>query len=152
MSDLSQFDPEAFLDSAITTELKKRPPLAVGTYSAAIGEPKSRTWQGRKDPSKSGIALSVPLLVDVPFDQQAAVGQPQVTLTDSIMLDLTENGGLDLAPGRNRRLRQYYDATDLNKPGSTPRMLQGRVIRVAVNHEIYEGEPVERVGNLAKAG
>lgn len=145
------FNPETFLDAAITEKLVKRPPVKVGVYTAIIGEPKIRTWQGKADPSKSGLAIDVPLELQLPDDEAARVGQAKVTLTGGGFLDALPNGGLDMAPGKNRVLRSFYDATGLNQPGTTPRMLQGRMVKVQVEHEIYEGEPVERVKGVAKA-
>lgn len=146
----SLFDPQQFLDSSINTELKKRPLVTPGIYTAIIQEPKIRTWQGRKDPSKSGYAIDIPLQVQLPDSEVARIGQPSITLTDGGFLDVTDGGGIDMAPGKNRVLRLFYEATGLNKPGTTPRMLQGRTVRVHVQHGVYEGEPIEEVKGLAK--
>lgn len=146
---MSQFDPNSFLDITLTEPTEKRPPLPVGDYVAVIGEVKSRTWQGKKDPTKSGIAWDVPLAVEVPplIREAMKISTDTLTLRDSIMLDLTAGGTIDNAPGANRRLRMYREACDLNKPGDTfsGRAMQGRPIKVRVSHEIYEGQPVERV-------
>lgn len=148
---MSAFDPQAFLDQTIDTPLVKRPPADVGVYTGVIGEPKTRTWQGRKDPTKSGIALDLPIEVQLTPDVASKVGQSAIIITDSVMLDITESGGLDMSPGRNRKLRVYYDATDLNKPGTSPRMLQGRMVKVQVSHDIVDGETYERIQSVAKA-
>lgn len=144
------FDPTQFLDAAIGGELKKRPLVTPAVYTAIIQEPKIRTWQGRKDPTKSGFAIDIPLQLQLPDTEVMRVGQPTITLTDGGFLDTTDAGGIDMAPGKNRVLRLYYDACGINKPGTTPRMLQGRTVRVLVQHGVYEGEPVEEVKSLAK--
>lgn len=147
----SNFDPQSFLDATMSAPLTKRPPINPGAYSATIGEVKSRAWQS-KDGSKSGIAWDVPLAIELPADEAERVGQPQVTITDSMFLDLTDTGGLDVAPGKNRRLRAYREALNLNNPGDSfsGRMMQGRMVRVAVKHDVVEGEVYERVGSVAK--
>lgn len=144
------FDPQQFLDASLTTELKKRPLVTPGVYSAIIGEPKVRTWQGKKDPSKSGLAIDIPLQIQLPDSEATKVGQPSITLRDGGFLDTTDSGGLDMSPGRNRVLRTYYEAVGINRPGTTPRMLQGRTVKVQVSHGVYEGEPVEEVNGIAK--
>ena len=59
-----------------------------------------------------------------------------------------------MAPGRNRGLRRYYDATGINKPGTTPRMLAGRLVKVVLNHDVAKdgsGDIYERINGIAKA-
>lgn len=156
----SQFDPALFLDATLDQPTEKRPPLPVecpgvsdGLYTAIIGEIAARAWQGKKDPTKSGIAWDVPLLIEVPQQLQEALKlQPQLTLRDSIMVDLNEQGMIDNSPGKNRRLRIYREATDLNKPGDvfSARKMQSKVIKVKLSHELYEGQPVERIDNVLR--
>lgn len=145
------FDPQAFLDATMTEPLTKRPPINPGSYSALIGEPKSKEWHS-KDGSKSGVVLDVPLEISLPADEVTRVGQPSVIVTDSVFLDMTEGGGLDTAPGKNRKLRAYREALNLNNPGDkfSFRMLQGRPIKVAVKHDAVDGEVYERVGAVAR--
>lgn len=151
----SIFDPTTYLDATLETPTEKRPPLPVGDYTAVIGEVTARAWQGRKDPSKSGIAWDVPLTLEIPADIQASLGLPVATLqlTDSVMLDLTDGGLIDNGPGRNRRLRMYREAVDLNKAGDTfsARLMQGKVVKVKLYHEEWEGSLQERVAGVAKA-
>lgn len=162
MVDVSAFSPEQFLDATLDAPTEKRPPLPIecpgasdGLYTAVIGEVKSRKWQGRKDASKSGIAWDVPLTISVP--QQLAdalkLDKAEITLGDSVMIDVTEQGTIDNTPGKNRRLRLYREATDMNKPGDrfSARMMQGKVIKVKLEHEMYEGQPVERINTVLKA-
>jgi hypothetical protein len=151
----SIFDPVAYLDATLEAPTEKRPPLPVGDYTAIIGEITARAWQGKKDPSKSGIAWDVPLSVEIPADIQASLGLTNSTLllTDSVMLDLTDGGLIDNGPGRNRRLRMYREAVDLNKPGDSfsARLMQGKVVKVKVSHEEWEGNIQERVAGVVKA-
>lgn len=148
---MSEFDPQSFLDATIAEPLSKRPPVNPGSYPAEIGEPKPRNWAS-KDGSKSGVALDVPLTLMLDGAEAQRVGQEKVTITDSMFLDTTPAGGLDIAPGRNRRLRQYLEATGLNNAGFSARQLQGRQVRVAVAHKVDDGtgETYERIGAVAK--
>lgn len=151
----SIFDPTAYLDATLEAPTEKRPPLPVGDYTAVIGEVTARAWQGKKDPSKSGIAWDVPLTLEIPADIQASLGLSTATLqlTDSVMLDLTDGGLIDNGPGRNRRLRMYREAVDLNKAGDTfsARLMQGKVVKVKLSHEEWEGNIQERVAGVVKA-
>jgi hypothetical protein len=150
---MSSFDPEAFLDITLTEPTVKRPPIPVGDYHGILGEIKSRAWQGKKDPSKSGIAWDVPIEIELPPSVATMVGQPTIKVTDSIMLDITDSGSLDNSPGKNRRLRLYREALDMNKPGDSfsARAMSGRPVLVKIKHEEYEGDLYERVDAVARA-
>lgn len=153
---MSNFDPSTFLDATITEASTKRNPIPAGSdVTATVGEPKARTWQGRQDPTKSGVAMDVPLEIDLSAYPELAktVGVPKVTLTDSIMLDLTENGGIDISPGKNGKLRRYREALGMNNPGEpfSFRAMQGRLIKVKIKHRPYEGEIYDEVDSVAKA-
>lgn len=152
---MSMFNPDTFLDATIEAPTEKRPPLPAGDYTAVIGDVKSRAWQGKKDPTKSGIAWDIPLTLEIPADVQTQLGlqQPTITLTDSIMLDLTEAGTIDNSPGKNRGLRNYREALDMNKAGDvfSARKMTGQAVRVKVKHELYEDQIMERVGGVTRA-
>ena len=57
-----------------------------------------------------------------------------------------------MGPGRNGGLRRYREACDLNKVGDTfsAAKMQGRLIKVKLTHELYQGEIQERIGGVAK--
>lgn len=154
----SQFDPQTFLDATITEPSIKRPPLPAGKdFIGIIGEVKSQPWQGRKDPTQGGFVIKVPIEIDLtayPDEQKALGGATKVTLTDSVMLDLTDAGAINNAPGRNGKLRRYREALNMNKPGDvfSFRAMQGRPILVKVKHRIYEGDVYDDIDSVAKAG
>lgn len=151
---MSLFDPASYLDATLTEPSEKRPPLPEGDYTAIINDVKSRTWTGRKDPTKTGIAWDVVLILQVPAEIQAAAGltADTLTLTDSIMLNLTPQKTIDNSKGANRHLRAYREAVNLNKSGDTfsARALIGQTVLVKIAHDMYEGSPVERVKGVAK--
>lgn len=150
----SNFDPASFLDATISEPTTKRNPLPAGQdFVGTIGEPKSRTWQGKKDPTQSGVVIDVPIEVDMSAYPNVKVGATKVTLVDGIMLNLTDDGAIDNSPGKNGKLRRYREALGMNEAG-TPfsfRAIQGRQIRVKIKHEVYEGETYDRVDSVAKA-
>ena len=148
---MSQFDPASFLD-ATTTEASSTQtiPVPVGEYNAVIKEVKSRTWSSR-DGTKSGLALDITYDID-----DAAVKQllerPTVTVRQSIMLDITEQGTLDNGKGKNVQLGRLREAVGQNTAGQpwAPRMLEGQPLRVAVAHEMYNEAPQAKVTGTLK--
>jgi len=150
----SAFDPQAFLDAQITEAFVKRPPIPAGDYIGIIGEVSVRTWSKNE---KSGIAFDIPLALQIPSEVQQALGvefkDGILNMRDSIFVDLNEAGMIDTGIGKNRGLRVYRDATETNVAGQpfSPRQFIGKVITVRIKHDLYEGEPVERIGGVAKS-
>jgi len=140
------FDAEQFLNITVDSPFTDRIPLPAGEYTAMIGTIKPRVWSNK---TNSGVAIDITLVVDVPAEaQQLCECRPTMVLTDSTFLDLVEGGmGFDLGPGKNRVLKDYREATDLNRPGEKfgLTMLQGRIIRIKITHDVYEGKPREKI-------
>lgn len=152
----STFNPEQFLGAALTAPLVKRPPADAGRpYSATVQMPKIRPWTSDKNGEhKEGFAADIGLEIQLPPEIASKVGQPKITLSDSVFLDTTPGGGLDMSPGRNRGLRRYYDATGLNKPGTTMNHLAGQLIKVVLKHDVAKdgsGDIYERIDGITKA-
>ena len=157
---MSAFDPSLFLDAQQTEVNEKRPPLPVENpaatdhlYVAQIGEVKtaSGTIEKGDRTGRPWLSMIVPLQIDVPAQLQEAMKlPPRITLTDRVFIDLTDQNTIDNSPGRNRRQKMYRDALDLNQPGVvfSWRQVQGRVVKVKIDHEMYEGAVQERVGQI----
>ena len=155
----SSFDPNVFLDAQMTEVNEKRPPLPAenpassdGLYDAVIGEITTKTGVMEKG-DRAGqpwVSMVIPLRVQVPAEVQALGIAPELTLTDRAFLDLTPQGSVDNSKGKNRAQRNYRDATGMNKPGEpfAWRMLQGRMVKVKMTHELYEGAIQERVAGV----
>ena len=96
----------------------------------------------------------VPLKLQVPpsVKEELKLNSDTIQLTDSIMLDQNENGTLDFSPGKNGYLRKYREALGQNVPGEkwSARRMSGQPILVKVKHDVYQGEPVERIDGVAK--
>lgn len=153
----STFDPQSFLDASISEPSIKRPPLPAGSdFTGIITDIIPRPWVGKKDPSKSGIAMDVKIDIDLsgyPNEKAALGGIEKITLQDGIMLDTTPSGSIDNGPGKNAKLRRYREAVDMNKPGDvfSFRAMIGRPIKVKIKHEAYEGEMYDKVDSVARA-
>jgi len=152
----SAFDPNVFLDAQQTETNEKRPPVPTenpddsnGLYTAVIGEIKADSGTiGKGDRAgQPWISMVIPLRLQVPSAVQALGIPPELTITDRAFLDLTPSGGIDNSKGKNRQQRAYREATDLNKPGEpfAWRMLQGRVVKVKLAHELYNEQIQEKI-------
>ena len=158
----SSFDPKLFLQAQVTEINEKRPPLPMenpfspdGTYTSLMGEPTTDTGMIEKG-DRAGqmwLSISVPHKIEVPQQMQDTLKiQPVVVITDRVFIDLTPQKTIDNAPGRNRRQRLYREALDLNKSGDVWAWYKvaGQAIKVKVEHEMYLGEPQDRIGLLLR--
>jgi hypothetical protein len=142
------FDPTLFLEVTVDSPFEDRIPLPIGEYTAMIGQIAARSWQSR-DGTKSGVAWDIPLVIDVPHEVQRTCNcGPTLKITDSAMLDINESGnGFDMGPGRNRVLKDYREATNTNRPGDKfgAKVLEGKVIKVKITHDLWEGKVREKI-------
>lgn len=156
---MARFDPATYLDASMQEPSQQLPPLPVGNpdspqdglYLATIGEVKCEPWESTKAEAKvkSGLRYVIPLEFQIGPKLGEALGGfkgDKLNKQDTVMLRLTESGMIDNAPGANPGVFAYREAVDLNKKGDTfnVRMLQGRMIRVQVTHDVYQNRPVER--------
>ena len=153
---MSQFDPQAFLDAQQNEVNEKRPPLPTenpdspdGLFTAVIGEISTATGiigKGDKQ-GQPWLSMIVPLRIQVPASVQGIGLPPEITLTDRAFLDLTPQGSIDNGKGKNRQQRAYREATGMNRAGEAFawRMLQGKVVKVKIAHELYQEQIQERV-------
>lgn len=150
------FDVQSYLDSTTTEALVKRPPLPAGAdFTGTISKLVSRQWTKKDDPTVSGIAVDVTVEIDLSAypDVLKVVGAPKVTLTDGVMLNLTDSGSIDWSPGKNSKLRRYREALGMNVAGQpfSIRAMEGRLIKVKIKHDPYEGEIYDKIDSVAKA-
>ena len=97
--------------------------------------------------------MIIPLKLQIPAAIQALGLPAEFQVTDRVFLDLTPQGGLDNSKGKNRGQRTYREATGMNKPGETFawRMLTGKIVKVKIAHELYNGNIVEKVAQILPA-
>lgn len=160
---MSAFDPSLFLNATLNEPTERRDPVPVDNpeapdklYTARIDEVEFRPWDSKKPDAKvkSGMSMDVTLKLQLPPGLQSRLGLgAEFTLYDSVMLDLTPQGTLDNAKGRNNGLRAYREAVDLNKVGDSfaPSKLAGRVVKVRLKHEVWNNAPQERVAGILRA-
>lgn len=164
----SAFDPQMFLDAQQAETNEKRPNLPVenpddpnGFYTGVIGEVKMAAGTiGKGDRiGQAWMQAVVPIKLQVPAALQALGIPAELTLTDRPMIDLTPGsvfvagqiqGGIDNAIGKNNAQRKYREATHLNVKGEpfAWRQTQGKVIKVKITHEEYQGSIVEKIAGV----
>jgi hypothetical protein len=141
---MGTFDPANFLDATFTdSNATSSTPPDEGDYTGIVeGEPAIRQWTSR-DGTKSGLALDVMWGIDLPQDQKDKTGRDHITVKQGIMLDLNDNGGLDMGKGRNISLGRLREAVGLNSPGQpfNFRMLSGKMAKINIKHRI-DGDAV----------
>jgi hypothetical protein len=135
---MSTFDADSFMNSSVSdANATQYTPVPEGEYQAAIASVTPRTTSTGK------ALLSIGWKVD---DEAArtATGMAEPTVFQTIWLDITESGGLDMGKGKNVGLGKLRDALGQNKPGSpwSPGMLVGQVALVKVGHSIDKRDNV----------
>lgn len=153
---MTQFDPNLLLDSTVTTAFIKRPPIPAGVeLIGIIGKVDIKSGQAKDDPSKTWIRLEIPVEFELSQNPQVAEllkGFDKVTLTDGVLLDVTEQGMIDQSPGKNGRLRRWREALGMNQDGVafSPRSMEGRPVKCRIKQDPYQGEVYDRIDSIAK--
>ena len=115
------------------------------------------SFQGKKDPSKTYVAMDIILDIEVPStireDLHITLEGNSLVKTHNIFLDVNAEGtGLDLAVGKNTALRHYREATNQNAAGKPFKLkdLEGKAVLVRLKQKEYEGNIYEEVARVAK--
>lgn len=137
------FDPNQFLEQTFTEANDTvRIPCPSGEFQAEIASAVVNPWASKKNPENAGLKLDLQWRI---HDQGVieATNRSDVTVKQSIMLDLTETGGLDMRPGKNIGLGRLRAAVGANTPGQpfSMNMLVGRMAIAQVTHRI-DGENI----------
>lgn len=149
----ANFDPEQFLDEEVESDMSTRGvPVPEGEYQAAITRLQPRTFEA-KEPGKSDTNC-LDVTWEIQNDPQLAeeLGRTP-TVRQRVFLDITSDGNLDTAKGRNTGLGKLREATGLNKPGESFRVnnLIGQVATITVSHRTHEGEIYDEVRRVSEA-
>jgi hypothetical protein len=153
---MSAFDPNLLLDSTVTQAFVKRPPIPAGVeLIGTIGKVDIKSGQQKDDPSKTWIRLNIPVEFDLsqnPTVAAALQGFDKVTITDGVLLDVTDQGMIDQSPGKNGRLRRWREALGMNQDGVafSPRAMEGRPVKCRIGQRAYEGEMYDQIAEIAK--
>jgi hypothetical protein len=147
------FDPNEFLADTVTgANDTKYTPVPVGEYPAIIKSVNARQMNSRQDPSKQITVTDIVYEID-DAAVRTATGLDTPTVRQSVFLDLTPQGKLDMSKGKNiglGKLREALGLNDPNKPFSFAD-LPGRAAIVSVEHTPGK-EPGDVYANVSKVG
>lgn len=138
------FDANAFMQSVTTEANATSIPLCpVGEYTGVISG-----LEFASGVIKNGARAGQPwhqLRIAIKTSDPAALAGtdlPERTVRGSIMLDLTDSGGLATGDGRNIGLGRLREAVGLNEKGKpfAPAMLEGRSLRFEVTHRVDQND------------
>lgn len=147
------FDPNSFLDAEILdSNSTVTVPVPMGEYQAVIKEVKVANGISKTDGVSPWARLDIVWSIE-DENVKALLNRKEVVSRQGLMLDLSEAGGLDMSTGRNVRLGRVREALGLNDKGKpfSFRMLEGRIAKVLVKHETYEGTVRDLIDSCVKA-
>jgi hypothetical protein len=136
------FDADSFLNSVVTgANATKVVPCPVGEFPGVIDKIAARQWQSA-DGTKTGVALDVTWSVE-DDEAKAVTGRDVVSCRQGIMLDLTPDGAVDMAEGKNVGLGRLRAAVGLNDPSVefSFNQLPGRMGKIKVGHRPDNRDP-----------
>jgi hypothetical protein len=135
------FDPTNLLnisvDQANDTRLS---PCPEGEYQAIIEKVDIKNGISQKN-NMPWVRLDVNVSIDDPAVEAAIGRRPK--LRGGVMLDLTDNGTLDLSKGKNTGLGRLREAAGKNLPGVPFKFtdLEGQLVKVKVSHRTDPNDP-----------
>ena len=141
MSD--NFDPNQFATTSVKeANDTKTIPIPAGEYTGVVQGPMNEKGKtGFRSTPKGQLLLDVVWMVD---DENAAkvTGIKTPTVRQSVFLDTTSEGGLDMGPGRNVGLGRLREALGQNVKGKSwsPMDIIGQVAKINVSHRIVRDE------------
>lgn len=136
------FNPDDFLNQTVTgsndtTMINPPENVSSDPYTILAGKVVVRTWQKKDDPSVAGLALDIQWEIQDESVKEFC-GREKVFCKQGIMLDLNDDGTLNMAKGQNISLGKLREALELNDP-SEPfsfNMIQGRMAHGFVTHRV----------------
>ena len=142
----STFNLEAFQQATFEGEqgdTRYAPPIEAKEYLAMIKGPYNTDKATRLRQEKGYLILDVVYEVDDPEQLQKLGFTKLPSVRQSIFLDLTEQGGLDMGPYKNGELNRLREAIGMNVPGQRWGFADfvGKPVRVKVGHRADKDRP-----------
>lgn len=146
------FDPEAFMASVNTDSALSTITLAVpeGDYRAEV---KSVAVQPPMISKKTGQLGSPICNVTWSILDEALKAQferPEVTVRQSIFLDVDAAGNFETGKGKNAGLGRLREALGVNQPGNPFKNLEGRMALIKVKQRSDETNPEQKYSEVSK--
>lgn len=145
---------ETFLNETITgANSTSRIPVPRGEYPAIIDDVAYREMDRKDQPGVKSHIVDVTFAID-DANVREVTGLPKPTVRQSLFLDLTAEGKLDVSKGKNvglGRLREALGLNDPDKPFSFGH-LKGQACYVTVEHNPSNKPDGEIYANVGKVG
>jgi len=129
------FDADTFLNSTVSgSNSTKIIPCPQGDWFAVIEKVGARQIQ-QDGGARTSIVLDVTWLVE-DDNAKAQAGRDNLSVRQSVFLDLDASGGIDVAEGKNVGLGRLREALGLNDPSVafSFNQLPGRTAKIQVAH------------------
>lgn len=130
---VSTFDGETFLNQESTEAIDtKIVPIPIDDYQAQVDR-----INARQISTKEGDRIILDITWEVlSEDVKAELGLKKVTVRQSVFLDLTDEGAIDMSKGKNRQLGLVREAVGQNKNGKpwAPGNLVGQTATIKIEH------------------
>lgn len=141
------FDEDAFMSNTSEGEMDTEfVPVPVGEYQAVIKKIGTRSGSSEKG---DWAVLDVTWGID-DASVTEVTGMDSPSVRQSIFLDVSDSGGLDLGKGKNINLGRLRQALGQNSGAAwSPSMLEGQVATVLVDHRLYEGRTFADVKSVS---
>ena len=146
---MSAFDAEQFLnqeyDSSTDTHVTPVPP---GEYQGQVTKVNAREIM-----TKDGERIVMDITWEILDDEVKKVMEmKKVTARQSVFLDLTDEGAIDMSKGKNRQLGLVREAVGQNATGKpwNPGMLNGQVAQVTITNDPDKDDPENIYTNVKR--
>jgi hypothetical protein len=155
------FNPDAFMNQQVAGQMDTQYiPVPESDYAAVIDDVKPRK---AKDSAILDVMWAIgsdqPVITgpDAGKTVQQVTGLPKNIVRQSIFLDLSPEGYLDVSKGKNIQLGQLREALGQNDPQRPwgPNMLKGQMAKVTVKHRLADdgsGKIYTDVKNISRLG
>lgn len=144
-------EPDSFLQMTVTGANATQVELPDdGDYNAIITDITARKVEFKKGDraGQTGIGLDVTWTLDDPAMKEK-LGR-NATVRQSMLLDTTPTGGLDMGKGKNVSLGRLREALGQNKDGQAwgPAMLKGCMARITVKRRSDANDPAKEYADV----
>lgn len=130
-------------------------PCPAGEFNFQAGKPEIADFEFKKGERKGETGYRMIVKWECLDDNvKKLLDRDKVTVTQSILLDMTnDNSGLDISKGKNIGLGQLRTALGQNVPGEpwSPAMIESQIASLKITHEIWDNNPVARIGGVSPA-
>lgn len=135
-------------DEALDDHLDPCPP---GEHLCIAGKPEVRKFQYKSGDREGEDGYRMVIKWDVQSDEvKQLLDRETVSVTQSVLLDITPEGNLDMGKGKNIGLGAIRTALGQNTPGApwSPAMIEGQPAKIAVKAGMYNDRVTAEVAGV----